>query len=337
MSQTHEIPDLWIFWLNEKDHDLITFIPTAQYHGGRVLTTLLFIKDNYSSVRMQENSLIDISYWKRRLPLGVFRGGRGSVDEVHKILKDCVEEYDQADEQSWYQRFYEDLIDENGRYLHAHGMEKYAMDMKSLVAMMLLFGHTTLPEKYRNPEGLRQPRREEYPQASGYGCKCGCEHYGAYTAYTQYANYTHFEPQPQHSQQQRHYTYTYQPSQAPPEQPQQQQYTYQQCQHPSCQAKGQAQAQGAAPQPQQQQQYTYQYQQASQPQAQPQPRTQAQAPAPEPEVRRKHSSSKHKSKIPCSQGPPPMTKEAERACRKYYEQSSKKKKEKGLSWAFRFV
>ncbi|KAL3450104.1 hypothetical protein BJX65DRAFT_305565 [Aspergillus insuetus] len=329
MSQTHEITDLWIFWLNDKDHDLITFIPTAQYHGGRVLTTLLFIEDNYSSVRMQENSLIDISYWKRRLPLGVFRGGRGSVDEAHKILKDCVEEYDPADEQFWYQRLYEDLIDENGRYLYAHGMEKYVMDMKSLVAMMLLFGHTTLPEKYRNPEGLKQPRRDEYPQASGYGCKCGCEYYGAYTAaYTQYASYTQFEPQPQHYQQQRHYTYTYQPSQGPPEQPQQQ-YTNQQCQHPSCQAK----AQGAAPQ-----QYTYQYQQASsQVHAQPQHQPRTQAPAPEPEVRRKHSSSKHKSKTLCSQGPPPMTKEAERAFRKYYEQSSKKKKEKGLGWGLRFV
>jgi hypothetical protein len=302
MSQTHKPTDLCIFWLNEKDHDLITFIPTVQYHGGRVLTTLLFIEDNYSSVRMQENSLIDINSWKRRLPLGVFRGGRGSVDEVHKILTDCVEEYDPADEQFWYQRFYEDLIDENGRYLYAYGMEKYVMDMKSLVAMMLLFGHTTLPEKYRNPEGLRQPRREEYPQASGYGCKCGCEYYGAYTAYTQ------FEPQPQHFQQQRHYTYTYQPSQAPPEQPQQQQYTYQ-------------------------------YQQQPSPQTQPEPRPEpkARAPAPEPEIRRKHSSSKHKSKIPCAQGPPPMTKEAKRAFRKYYEQSSKKKKEKGLGWGLRFV
>jgi hypothetical protein len=325
MSQPHEATDIWIFWLHEKDHDLITFIPTAQYNGGRVLTTLLFIEDKYSSVRMQENSLIDISGWKRRLPLGVFRGGRGSVDEVHRILKDCVEEYDPADEQFWYQRLYEDLIDENGRYLYAHGMEKYVMDMKSLVAMMLLFGHTTLPEKYRNPEGLKQPRREEYPQASGYGCKCGCEYYGAYTAYTQYASYTQFEPQQNHHQQQRHYTYTYQPSQAPSEpQTQQQQFTGQ-CQHPSCQAK--------APQPQPQPQYTYQYQQASH---QPQAQAQARAPAPEPEPRRKHSSSKHRSKTSCSQGPPPMTKEAERAFRKYNEQS-KKKKTKGLGFGLYFV
>ncbi|CEN61843.1 hypothetical protein ASPCAL08491 [Aspergillus calidoustus] len=302
MSQPHEATDIWIFWLPEKDHDLITFIPTAQYNGGRVLTTLLFIEDKYSSVRMQENSLIDISGWKRRLPLGVFRGGRGSVDEVHRILKDCVEEYDPADEQFWYQRLYEDLIDENGRYLYAHDMEKYVMDMKSLVAMMLLFGHTTLPEKYRNPEGLKQPRREEYPQASGYGCKCGCEYYGAYTAYTQYASYTHFEPQQNHQQQQRHYTYTYQLSQAPPE-------------------------------PQTQQQYTYQYQQASH---QLQAQAQARAPAPEPEPRRKHSSSKHRSKTSCSQGPPPMTKEAERAFRKHNEQS-KKKKTKGLGFGLYFV
>ncbi|KAJ0419318.1 hypothetical protein BJY00DRAFT_314150 [Aspergillus carlsbadensis] len=301
MSQTNESTDIWIFWLHEPTNDVITFIPTAHYHGGRTLTTLLLIEDKYSTVRMQENSLINIQDWNWRLPLGVFRGGRGSIKEVHKILTDCVEEYDPADEQFWYQRFYEDLIDDNGRYLHAHGVDKYAMDMKSLAAMMLLFGHTQLPEKYRNPEGLGQPGREEYPRASGYGCKCGWDYYGAYTAYTQYARYTQFQPQPQHYQQQQHHTYTYQPSQAPP----------------------------------QPQQYTYPFRPAPS-QAQAQPQAQAQVSAREAEPRVKQSSSKHKSKSSCSShGPPPMTKEAERAFRKYNEQS--KKPRKLFGWPLSFV
>ncbi|KAL3465552.1 hypothetical protein BJX64DRAFT_285484 [Aspergillus heterothallicus] len=129
---------IFLVWL--ASDNAITFVPRSHIKGGEYRTKILYIEDGNSSVRRHPGlKAVDMAGAENKLVLGFFERGCGSAVEVERILRDCVEDYDVAEEEFWYLRFYDDLAEKEAYWMTGH----------VLVAMKLLFGHVQMPERFR--------------------------------------------------------------------------------------------------------------------------------------------------------------------------------------------